>query len=485
MENYIIDLNVDTVLTYCDFGTADSRARIAMDGFNTFDDIMKLDEKDVSSLADGFSSRTVATGKIIFGLRRTKLLKAAVNWIQDFGRISREPTLEDIEDVNEFRQEIEEARMRAKMRKQRLDQSDKTSTVTSPGKLKSMKDWPVWIHNLYNYLSTIPGHNGTPLCYLLRESDAPDYTNEATLDFLQLMILCTPMHGVGFREDASKLHHLIHGFVQGETAEAWLKANLKKCNGRIDIKGLEAHYGGQGNKSILIKEAEALRKNLVYKNERTLKLESFLTTMEAMFESFATHDEGLTNAQKVRMLFDKIQHPALESVKHSLQIAYQLSKDGSVDYTFIVQSFATEVAGFPEFTPAQRSVSGVSGGKSYGGGEAPANGIRHDNGKIFTGYYKEFRSLSQDDKNALQEERLRLNIGPSKKKNQQRRASKTSTKKKSEVKKLHKQISSLQSRIKESEKKRDGDDDDDDSEVHDNAGDQFGGRQNKKAKKNR
>jgi hypothetical protein len=82
MENYIIDLNVDRVLTYHDFGTADSRARIAMDGFDTFDDIMKLDEKDVSSLADGFSSWTVATGKIIFGLRRTKLLKAAVNSVR-------------------------------------------------------------------------------------------------------------------------------------------------------------------------------------------------------------------------------------------------------------------------------------------------------------------------------------------------------------------------------------------------------------------
>jgi hypothetical protein len=483
MDPYIIDPSVDTVLNYCGFSEM-HRRQIAQDGFDTFEDIAKLESKDITSLADGFASRTVANGKITFGLRRTNLVKASVHWIQDFGRISREPSLDGIHNAEEFLQVTDASRMRARMRKQYQDESEK-STVTSPGKLKNMRDWPVWDGNLNNHLSTILGHNGVPLSYLLREHDAPDYREEGVLDFESLCILCTPMFGIGYKQDARKLHQLLHGFVQGETAETWIKAFLRKQDGRVDYKGLLGHFGGEGNKSILIKEAENLRKNLFYKNERGMKLETFLTSMELMFESFAKHEEVLTEAQKIRLLFDKIQHPLLEGMKNSLQIAYNLSTDDSVSYTFIVNSFSAEVAGLPDFAPAQRSVSGVGrSDKSFD--KSPANGIRGDDGSIFTGYYKNFKSLSSEDKTAIFEEQLRLNIAPKKKNNQgARRNNSKVVQGKKTISKLQKQISSLKTRFNKAEKQRGNDETEDgaDEEIADNAGDQFGGRQGKKAKK--
>jgi hypothetical protein len=74
-----IDDNIDTILGYCGFAVAKDRISIAGDGFESFEDIMSLLEKDVSSLAKGFAGRTVANGKIIFGFRRINFLRATVH----------------------------------------------------------------------------------------------------------------------------------------------------------------------------------------------------------------------------------------------------------------------------------------------------------------------------------------------------------------------------------------------------------------------
>jgi hypothetical protein len=92
--------------------------------------------------------------------------------------------------------------------------------------------------------------------------------------------------GVFYKTDARKVHQLIHGFVQGEIAETWIKHKEKRQNGRLDFKALQAHYGGKGNKSVRIKEAEVLTNSLHYKNEREMSFEKFLTNMQALFTGF-------------------------------------------------------------------------------------------------------------------------------------------------------------------------------------------------------
>ena len=48
---------------------------ISADGFENYDYILTLGDSDIFKLAKGSSDRTVATGKIRFGLFRTNLLK--------------------------------------------------------------------------------------------------------------------------------------------------------------------------------------------------------------------------------------------------------------------------------------------------------------------------------------------------------------------------------------------------------------------------
>jgi hypothetical protein len=82
-----------------------------------------------------------------------------------------------------------------------------------------------------------------------------------------LTINCAPLTRVAFNADARKVHQLIHGFVQGKKAEVWVKQLERKQNGRlVFFQALQAHYGGEGNKSVRIKEAENLRTNLAYRN---------------------------------------------------------------------------------------------------------------------------------------------------------------------------------------------------------------------------
>ena len=119
-----IDDDIDTILRYCGFAEANDRTSIAQDGFKSFEDIMSLSEKDVSSLAKGFVERTVASGKIVFGLRRTNLLRATVHWAQDFHRIGRAPTLNGIGAMPDFKAAIETAKQRAQIRKLNAEELD-------------------------------------------------------------------------------------------------------------------------------------------------------------------------------------------------------------------------------------------------------------------------------------------------------------------------------------------------------------------------
>jgi hypothetical protein len=106
----------NTILEYCGFNNQANRTDIAADGFELFDNMLTLTEKDVTSLAKGFAKRAAAQGRIIFGLRRTNLLKATIHWAQDFRHISREVMLEGIADAADFRIAIETARQRAQIR---------------------------------------------------------------------------------------------------------------------------------------------------------------------------------------------------------------------------------------------------------------------------------------------------------------------------------------------------------------------------------
>ena len=131
-------------------------------------DILTLGYLDIVNLVKGFSDRTVASGKIIFGLHWTNILKATIHWYQDLSRISQTPSLIGISNSAKFRAAIEALRQRSKIRKHSLEESVRLRKAADPGKLKRHKDWITWSRALNNYLSTIIGQDGVPLIYVIR-----------------------------------------------------------------------------------------------------------------------------------------------------------------------------------------------------------------------------------------------------------------------------------------------------------------------------
>jgi hypothetical protein len=131
---------MDMILLCCGFAAPADQISIAADGFEAHEDIKILTEKDIVNLAKGYSERTVAAGKIQFGSRRTNLLKATIHCAQDCQRISREPSLDDILDVDAFKAAIEIARQRAEIRKRCSEESDSLSKAADPGKLERQKE---------------------------------------------------------------------------------------------------------------------------------------------------------------------------------------------------------------------------------------------------------------------------------------------------------------------------------------------------------
>ena len=107
---------------------------------------------------------------------------------------------------------------------------------------------------------------------MIRECAAPEYAIESQpyYYFEQFSINCGPLTSLTYNTDSRKLHQLIHGFVQDETIETWIKPKDRKQDGRLDYLALLSHYGGEGNKAVRVKESEALRTSLIYKNERAI-----------------------------------------------------------------------------------------------------------------------------------------------------------------------------------------------------------------------
>ena len=459
---------MDLALEWVGFGVQNNRTAIMDEAFTDFNDIVEFNEKDIKDLAESFSKRTANDGRIIFGVRRIKRLKSMIHWALDFKRCSEEPSLDGL-NAALFLEQLTIASTREEIRQSLMDQSDIVSKEASPGKLKDEKKWPEWEASMANYLSTIYGSFGIPISYVIRENDEPN--TDGHDNFTEKSICSAPLEGPKFEADAKQVHQLIYAQVQGETAEQWIKPLSKKQNGRLDMKALRDHYSGEGNTSRRIAEAERLRDTLHYKNERYLSFTVFLSRMQRMFNIFKDEGEEYTEEQKVRFIFQKIQHPELMAEILALKVRQTMGDE--ITFTTAANHLTAALSILPDFVARSR-VSNVS----TSAGHESARIYRAD-GSIETGFIKEWGSLSKEDKTKVFNERKRLGIkrgkGGKKPNGDSEQLKKAQTQLKTLNKELNSKIAALKKvRFSNEEQKED--------ETPDDAGNQFGGRSQKKAK---
>ena len=241
------------------------------------------------------------------------------------------------------------------------------------------------------------GQDGVPLSYVIRECAAPDYNVESqpNYNFEQLSINCVLLTGLTYKTDAREVHQLIHRFVQGETSDTWIKTKERKQDSRLDDLALLANYGGEGNKSVQIKESEALRTSLIYKNKGAMPSKKFLKNMQTMLTGFSENGEIFNNSQSILLLFQKVQNPFLTQIKALIQVYYDLDQANTVAYDFISNSLAAEAASLVDHHP-QRVADVNTRGK-----KAPEIGVKGAGGAIFIGFYPNWSKLLDREKQSI------------------------------------------------------------------------------------
>jgi hypothetical protein len=270
---------------------------------NTFTDLEELryvTEKDINAMVESFAKRAKTDGRVHFGLSRTQSMIGLMHWVQDRARCN---SVIDVRQVNNstFRQAI----MNERERKSELDKMETHAKSSSPGKLKKESEWVDWLIRFRTYLSGIPGIIGVPLSYVIREEVTPDPT--ARYDsFRDRTIACSALEGSFFRADALQVHLYLQAFIQGESAEQWIKDKKKYQDGRLDVLTLKAHYGGVGNVTRRLADADHTYLNTFYKSEGALSFEKFLNRANDMWNIFEENGQPYVDSAKVRWLFQQV-----------------------------------------------------------------------------------------------------------------------------------------------------------------------------------
>ena len=233
---------MDFLLNAIGFNIAEQRQRIMEAGLADYEDFRYLVDKDIRDMAEEFGKRSQLNGRIIFGgLGRTKKLTGVMHWIQDCHRTS------DIPDHNNFNEQaLVEAQSRALVHKSDIDLVDTNTKAADPGKFKDERKWPEWEKAFVNYLSVIPGVNGVPLSYIVREEAEPEegITYET---FNERLGARAPLDGQYYLADSRRVHNLLTGYLQGEQSESWIRSIARYQDGRCDMIALRCHYAGEGN----------------------------------------------------------------------------------------------------------------------------------------------------------------------------------------------------------------------------------------------
>ena len=403
------DDSIAQALHWIGFRNDVQRTSLIADAFESYDDIKMLTEKDITTMASDYSSRTVADGRIIFGTRRTKALKAYILWIRDFYRVSGTPTIVGKSEVT-FKAALSIAVDREDVRKTMRSQTPIQAPLASPGPLESEKQWKHWEEKFYNFTRLHIGSNGVPLSYVLRENDAPDVTGTYT-DFVSKTIKCAPLTGEHYVADTATVFHMIVSFTTGLPSGDWIKNTIRYADGRRSMKALKDHFAGEGNTTRTLAEAERLRETLHYKNERSMTFETFLTQCQKMFNIYEKYGEPMSDAAKVRFLFSKVQHTGLEGPIDALKA--QQSGGVVITYSRAANHLSTSLSELPDYISRGRRGLAVVHTKG-------SSAIYNADGSIITGHIPTWSSLSKGDRDIVKNERKKQGIkgpkggGPSK-----------------------------------------------------------------------
>ena len=283
------------------------------------DDYNDCRDKTNKDLVDSFKMlhTTPSTqGGVKIPLRTQKHIKAFCQWTKDCLRTGLDPAATPFP-IHTTR----DLMARAETHHQFMKNYETIASAAKPKDFTKDVKWDDWAPTFYNYLNTMPGRDGVPLSYIVRDNDNPDHT--PNINFLDDYVMMAALTGSSYKIDSTKVHAFIQTRIMGnEEAEATIKPHEHAHDGRKDWKALKEHYEGSGIFAKDIIQAENDLASMIYTGEKrpTMYWTLFETRLNRTFHIFAKAENVVfSDAMKLRRLLSNIQCEWLNGAKNTIK----------------------------------------------------------------------------------------------------------------------------------------------------------------------
>lgn len=355
------------------FDGDDKPDRIAAELFDDdFDSCAILSFKDVEEGCKTLSALNVNQGQIRLNPSTKRNLKAFVEWGKGKLIVGENPE-DEIFPVGDSMKYIR----RQKSHNLFIEKSKTLSEAAKPVTLTESVKWIDWYPTFLNYLRAIPGVNGVPLSYVIRNNEAAAPIDDPNVDYLENYIRRAHLNGGSYEVDNLEVHTYITHFIAGNAvAEAKITAHGQQNDGRADFIALRDHFEGIGINAHEITRAQRTLTGLYYSGEK--KPHMWWSEFEKeLSRAFAIYDrvEGRqvhSDDMKLRILLPKINADFLKQTTAALNV--ELAKiPMTLTYADAISTFRNAVA--QKYPPevgvtnnrTRRIVSEVLSGRGRGG----------------------------------------------------------------------------------------------------------------------
>lgn len=381
------DITTTTLLQWCGVAVAGNRTSIIQDLLPEPEKLMNLVDETEDGIKEACVSYSKRPGNQRFNVAHATIKKliGLMYWVQDRARLEEDATFGHQFTRADFLDEVKEATLRAKCRKEQKKIGSNLVATDFTTKLKSRQQWERWSLELKTTLSAIIGAKGIPLTYVTRDEAAPDLDDHDSWE--EKAIAGAPLEGLEYQQDRSTVHHIIiRNIAEDSDAYTYVKPRLRYEDGRRDVLALRERYQNAATEQERVTEARKVLDTLRYRNERAMSFEVFSSKLTRALDDLADCDREEHNGNIVDALWGRIQNAELRSYVEALKVDYGRNQR---DYKLILQDIAAQVPTLTQGATLRRGVSELqSSASNYTiQGSCPGNGVHTPDGKVYVGSY--------------------------------------------------------------------------------------------------
>ena len=214
--------------------------------------------------------------------------------------------------------------------------------ITDDFKVKSESSiqWEIWEVELLVHLEMIGGANGIALSYVIRQNYVLYHSNQLTWD--EKSRLAAPNTGNKYKLETLAVHNIItRNISKTSHAYTYIKANIKKKNGRIDTKALQARYHNLAMQDMYINEAKKTLETLSYRNDRAMKFKVFNSKFQNKVNILDSYGCTVHKKDVVDLLWTELNNAELTMFVALTKVYYC---SNCQIYTKILQEIATQIS---------------------------------------------------------------------------------------------------------------------------------------------